>query len=297
MSEHRAAPSRRRLVLVLRIVAVVLGAALIVIAATVYFTTEHLAGQVHRYPSVFSGMDDAARPPATPALNLLLVGSYSLSGKPTTGSEAAAPDFIFGAQRSDVVMLMHIDSDHRKATVVSFPRDSWVDVPGYGKAKINAGYSYGGPALLVRTVEGLTGLRINHFAVIDFAGFRAMTDAVGGIDVTVESTTNFGSLALHAGQNHLDGTEALGYVRQREGLPGGDLDRVQRHQSALRALLRKGKSDPLVAYRFLDELTRWVTVDETMTNDELQSLAWRLGDLRLSAVTFLTAPVSGLGWA
>ncbi|HJQ44885.1 MAG TPA: LCP family protein [Amycolatopsis sp.] len=295
MAESGQAPRRRRVRLALKIVAGVLGGVLLLTVAGFYVVTEHLAGQVRRYPGVFTGLDDAARPPATSALNILLVGSDSLAGEPTTGTDATAPEYVPGAQRSDAIMLVHIDADRREASVTSFPRDSWVSVPGRGDAKINAAFSYGGPTLLVRTVEALTGLRIEHFAVIDFAGFQALTDAVGGIDVSVDQTTTFGTLVLRAGRNHLDGSQALGYVRQRKGLPEGDLDRVQRHQNALRALLSKGTTDPVQTYRFLDELTRWITVDETMTNNELRTLSWQLRDLRPNSVTFLTAPVAGLG--
>lgn len=287
--------ARRRVPLALKIVAGALGGLLVLSIGGFYLVTDHLAGQVHRYPGVFTGLDEATRPPATAALNVLLIGSDSLADEPTTGTEAAAPEYQPGAQRSDAIMLVHIDASRHEAAVISFPRDSWVNVPGHGDAKINASFSYGGPTLLVRTVEGLTGLRIGHFAVIDFAGFQALTDAVGGIDVTVDETTTFGAQILHAGRNHLDGAEALGYVRQREDLPGGDLGRVRRHQSALRALLAKGTADPLQTYRFLDELTRWITVDETMTNAELHTLTWQLRDLSPNSATFLTIPVAGLG--
>ncbi|WP_166459681.1 LCP family protein [Amycolatopsis pithecellobii] len=293
-------PHRHRLRSVVKVAAGLLIVLAVIAATGIYLTTEHLAGQIRRLPGVFSGMSDADRPPPTAALNILLVGSDSLADEPTTGTAATASGQEPGGQRSDVIMVLHVAADHRGATVVSLPRDSWVDVPGRGKTKINASYSFGGPPLLVRTVEGLTGQRIDHFAVIDFAGFQALTDAVGGIDVTVDTTTTFGAEVLHAGPNHLNGTEALGYVRQRKGLPAGDLDRVQRHQNALRALLRKAAANgflatPVQTYRFLDELTQWVTVDDTMATSSLWSLGWKSRDLSANAITFLTAPVSGLG--
>ena len=96
--------------------------------------------------------------------------------------------------------------------------------------KINAAYAFGGPSLLIRTVENLTALRIDHFAVVDFAGFRSVVDAVGGIDVGISAATNNDGVDFHQGVNHLDGTQALAYVRQRYGLADGDLDRAQRQQ-------------------------------------------------------------------
>jgi len=292
--------AHRRTILALKIAVGLLVAILGFTVAAAYVVTEHLASQVHRVPAVFAGMREADRPPATDALTFLLVGSDSLAGEPTTGSDAAAPGDVPGGQRSDMIMLLRIDAGYTSATVVSIPRDSWVAVPGHGMAKVNASYSFGGPPLLVRTVEGLTGVRVDHFAVIDFVGFKSLTDSVGGIDVNVAAPTTFGTLVLHAGRNHLDGAQALGYVRQRTGLPRGDLDRVQRHQNALRALLAKVTASGLLTtpartLGFLDELTRWITVDDSLTNGDLRTLGWELRNLRSGGITFLTVPVSGLG--
>lgn len=299
-SDPDAPRRRRRAMLALKSLVGMLVAILGLTAAAAYVVTERLAGQVERYPSVFAGIDEADRPPATDGLTFLLVGSDSLAGEPTTGRDATAPGDVRGGQRSDMIMLLRIDVGYTRATVVSIPRDSWVEVPGHGMAKVNASYASGGPPLLVRTVEGLTGIRVEHFAVIDFVGFQALTDSVGGIDVNVAAPTTFGTLSLHAGRNHLDGAQALGYVRQRTGLPRGDLDRVQRHQNALRALLVKVTaggllSDPVRTLGFLDELSRWITVDDSLTNGELRTLGWELRNLRLGGVTFLTVPVAGLG--
>ena len=291
---------RRRTKLTLKILVGMLVAILGLTTAAAYVVTEHLAGQVQRYPGVFAGMDEADRPPATDALTFLLVGSDSLTGEPTTGRDATTRGDVHGGQRSDMIMLLRIDVGFTSATVVSIPRDSWVEVPGHGMAKVNASYAFGGPPLLVRTVERLTDIRVQHFAVIDFVGFQALTDSVGGIDVNVAAPTTFGTLTLRAGRNHLDGAQALGYVRQRTGLPRGDLDRVQRHQNALRALLVKVTdggllTDPLRALGFLDELTRWITVDDSLTNGELRTLGWELRNLRHGGITFLTVPVADLG--
>lgn len=287
---------RRRAMLALKITVGLIVAILGLTTAAAYVVTERLADQVQRYPDVFSELDETERPPETEALTFLLVGSDSLAGEPTTGSEATT----VGSGRSDMIMLLRIDPGFTRATVVSIPRDSWVPVPGHGKTKINASYAVGGPSLLVRTVEDLTGIRVDHFAVIDFVGFEALTDSVGGIDVNIAERTTFGKLVLHQGRNHLDGKQALGYVRQRAGLPRGDLDRVQRHQNALRALLAKVtegglQSNPLQSLGFLNELTRWITVDDSLTNAELRSLGWEMRNLHPAGITFLTVPVAGLG--
>jgi anionic cell wall polymer biosynthesis LytR-Cps2A-Psr (LCP) family protein len=162
-------------------------------------------------------------------------------------------------------------------------------------AKVNAAYSWGGPTLMVRTVEALTGVRIDHFAVIDFTGFESLVDAVGGIDVSVA-----GADAGAVGRFHLDGRDALEYVRVRYGLPRGDLDRVRRQQNALRALHSKIASgdllaDPFAGYEFVDAVSRSVSVDDTLTDADLRSLAFGLRHLGGGGVVFTTAPVADVG--
>src|SRR6185437_9099672 len=143
---------------------------------------------------------------------------------PTTGKSAKVDTGMKAGQgRTDAIMLLHIAGDRRSATVVSIPRDSWVDIPGQGKKKINAAYAIGGPALLVRTIEQLTQIRIDHFAIIDFYGFKSIINAIGGVDVNVaRTTTDVFHDTLHKGVNHLNGQQALNYVRERHNLPGGD---------------------------------------------------------------------------
>jgi LCP family protein required for cell wall assembly len=197
-------------------------------------------------------------------------------------------------------MLARLSADRTSAAVVSIPRDSWVHVPGRGEAKINAAYAYGGPSLLVRTVEQLTQVHVDHFAVIDFAGFQAMVDAVDGIDVRVARETSHDGVVFRAGLNHLDGPQALTYVRQRYDLPEGDLDRARRQQNALRALLTRVASsgiltDPAALYAFLDATTRSVGIDDTLSNGGLRDLAFDSRGLRPSGVDFVSTPVRGLG--
>jgi len=136
--------------------------------------------------------------------------------------------------------------------------------------------------------------------VIDFAGFQSMVDSVGGIDVGIAAATSNQGVDFRRGVNHLNSAQALAYVRQRYGLPNGDLDRAHRQQNALRALLAKAASsgtlsDPIALYDLLDATSRSVGVDDTLSNDSLRSLAFGLRGLRPSAITFLNAPVAGLG--
>lgn len=284
-----------------RRVAVVLGAVVLVlvlvVVGAVFAFTESLGDNVVRVPDAFAGLDESTRPAPSEALTFLLVGTDTRSDSPTTGEDAGG---AVGGDRSDVLMLARVDPSRRAASVVSIPRDSWVDVPGHGPNKINAAYALGGPSLLIRTVEDLTGLRVDHFGVIDFAGFESMIDAVGGIDVTISESTSNDGVAFQQGLNHLDGAAALAFVRQRYDLAGGDLDRAQRQQAVLRALLGRAASgsafsNPASLLALLDAASRSVGVDDTLSNGGLRSLALEMAGLRPSAVTFVRAPVGGLG--
>lgn len=173
-------------------------------------------------------------------------------------------------------MLVQVSADRRSASVVSIPRDSWVEIPGRGRAKVIPAYSWGGPALLVGTLEELTGVRVDHLAVIDFVGFRSVVDAIGGVDVGVAAPTSSAGAAFHAGVNHLDGDAALVDVRQRHELAGGDLARAARRQNVLRAVLgRLVDVDVFRRLAFLAARTRSVSVDATLTNSGLRLLGVR----------------------
>lgn len=272
-------------------------------ALLAYIAVSQLGANPHRIPDVFRGLDPATRP-VTPAstrnsITILLAGSDIRSATPTTGSHATAPPFEPGMQRSDLLMLVHIDADWRHIPLVSIPRDSWVPVPGHGMMKINAGLSLGGPPLMIATVEHLTNVRINHYAVIEFTSFQAMVQALGDVDVAQQ--TSSGNFTFHRGLNHLSPAAALAYVRQRDGLPGGDLSRIQRQQNLMRAVFAKTATehvltDPVTLYRLLRALTRTLSVDSTFTNAQIDTLAFQLRGLRTRDVTYVTAPVSGFGW-
>jgi LCP family protein required for cell wall assembly len=283
----------------------VLSAGVLTGAGGLYVLSEHLTDNVGRTPSVFGPLDPEKRPvkppgPGGQGMTILLAGSDSLASDPAAGAGGDTHVFVPGAERSDVIMLVRLDVTRTRAAVVSIPRDSWVSVPGHGQTKINAAFSYGGPTLMVQTIEALTGVRIDHFATVDFAGFRAMVDAVGGIDVMVAAPTSTGDVHFHKGSNHLNGRETLAYVRQRYDLPRGDLDRVRRQQNVLRALMTKAAtggtlSDPVGLYHLLDAVSTSVGIDDTLDDDELRTFLYGLRSLTAGEVTFLTAPVSGLG--
>jgi LCP family protein required for cell wall assembly len=250
--------------------------------------SERLGDNVARVHNAFGALDESTRPPPTGALTFLLVGTDSRS-------ETTPAGVLLNGTNSegDVVMVAQVAPDRRSATVVSIPRDTWVDIPDRPANRIATAYSAGGPSLLIRTVEGLTDLRIDHFAVIDFAGFRSMVDAVGGIDVDVPAPVG----AFGRGVNHMDGAQALAYVRDPSGYTRGD--RARRQQNALRAILTKAASSgtltgPVQLYDFLDAASRSVGVDDTLSNDGLRAIAIKMSDLGPKDVIFLRAPVAAL---
>src|SRR3712207_5857663 len=130
-------------------------------------------------------------------------------------------------------MVARFSADRQHAQLISVPRDSWVDIPGHGMDKVNAAYAYGGPTLLIQTIEQLTDVRIDHYVAIDFQGLIQVTDDLGGVDFVVAETTSNGPYTFPAGVNHLDGDQARWYLGQRYGLPGGDFDRVRQQQQYL----------------------------------------------------------------
>jgi LCP family protein required for cell wall assembly len=213
-------------------------------------------------------------------------------GHPTAGN---LPD-----GRSDVIMIVRFSGDRKHAQVISIPRDSWVNIPGHGMNKINASYAFGGPTLLIQTVEQLTHVRIDHYAAIDFDGIIKVTDDLGGVDVYVAQTTHNGRYTFHQGLNHLNGAEAEMYLRQRYGLPGGDFDREKRHQQYLRAMFQKLFSaqtftNPGRLDAALRAVTGSVVVDDTLSNNALLSLALSMRNVTPKDVRYFTAPVLGTG--
>jgi LCP family protein required for cell wall assembly len=288
--------NRRRIVLILAAFVLVLAG---VSTTVVSQLTQSVGNNIPRLPGVFGQIPAQDRPADQAATTFLIVGTDSRSPEPTTGTDAAA-GVEPGSARSDVIMLASVSADRTSAAVVSIPRDSWVTIPGRGQNKVNAAYAFGGPTLLTRTVENLTGVRVNHFAIVDFAGFQALVDSVGGIDVQVAQTTSDHGVTFRQGMNHLDGDDALVYVRQRHGLPNGDLDRVQREQNALRAWIAKAiasgaLSNPIVTYRLLDAMKESVSVDDTLSNNGLAGLVLSVRGLGASAITYMRAPVVGFG--
>ncbi len=282
-TEQDAAPPRRRrrrwplvVAAVLALVLASAGAA----GAWLWWETDEALDSIERIPDALpTHLPVTAQPPRIEGDALV----YLLIGVDNDQAPEPGEDWPAGVARSDTMMLTQISADRETVSLVSLPRDTWTEIPGRGEAKLNAAYSWGGPALLVETVQNLTGIRIDHVAIIDWSGFRAFTDAVGGVTVDGE---------------RMDGREALDYVRERKTLPGGDLDRTRRQQNFLRALLNQTAgagtlTDPGRLTGLLGTLGDVVSVDDQLSNGDLRSLAWDLRGISGDEVNFMNAPVAG----
>ncbi|MFH5824249.1 LCP family protein [Georgenia sp. AZ-5] len=278
--------------IVLLLVAGVAGAAL--------FVQSRINAGIERIDDPFAGLTDRpAHPEPTAAgdeqpVNILILGSDSRisAGDPS--------QWQAGAQRTDAIMIAQVSGDRQNAFVMSIPRDSWVDVPGHGMNKINAAFSFGGPTLMIQTVEQLTGIPIDHFAIADFESFATLTDELGGVEITLPNGMDSGGVVLEPGTHLLDGEQALAYARQRYDVPGGDFGRVQRQQNWIRGIMQAAfredvLTDPGRLMSFLQSVTRTVAVDDGFTIGDMTSLALSMRDIRPPDVTFMTAPNAGTG--
>lgn len=229
-----------------------------------------------------------------PAVNILVLGTDSR----TSASDPS--QWKEGAQRTDAIMIVQVSGDRKTVSVMSIPRDSWVEIPGHGQGKINAAYSYGGPSLTIHTVENLTGIHIDHFAVANFESFVALTDEIGGVRVNLKTPQTLAGKELGAGAQVLNGQQALAYTRERSSLPNGDFDRVKRQQTWMRSIVSRvltngTLSSPTALYSFLKTASRTVAVDESFTLNQMQSLALETRHLHSNDIAFMTVPTAGTG--
>jgi len=284
---------RRPLLAKLLVGALVLGIVLAGAGVGAFFLYQRdLNNNIGRIGNPFTSLPPAGRPKAAPpgAMNILLLGSDNRIS-------SAPGDWAHGAQSTDAIMIAHVPANRAQVTVTSIPRDSLVTVPNHGKNKLNASFALGGPSLMVQTVENLTGIRIDHVVILDFAGFKDITDELGGVQVVVPRTTGSGASSVTSGSQLMDGATALNYVRQRQDLPGGDLARVRRQQNWIRAVtlktLDKGTlTSPHKLTSVLGSLTSSVAADDDFTISRMRSLAISLRGVRSNNLTFLTAPVA-----
>jgi LCP family protein required for cell wall assembly len=300
-AEQSKTPRRRRgkfVLIVLGVLALLAGGG----AAAAGWYVRSVDGDISRIEA-FGEVPQEARPPkeevAGDALNFLMLGSDTRDPSSTGGS------------RSDTIIVLHLPKDRSSAQLVSIPRDTWVHIPrskdgkhGNTDAKINAAFAWGGAPLMVQTVEAYTGVRIDHVVMVDFAGFKEIVDALGGVEVDVEqSFTSTHSLSASSvrrfekGPQTMDGATALDYARERYAFKDGDFARIRHQQQVIKAILSKASSggiltNPARLNSFLRATADSVAVDDTL---KLVGMASDLRHLRGENLTFYTSPTTGTG--
>ncbi|MFJ2606165.1 LCP family protein [Streptomyces sp. NPDC091279] len=239
--------------------------------------------------------------------NILVLGSDSRSG--TNKKLGGGADD--GSARSDTAMVIHVYKGHKKASVVSIPRDTLIDRPACTDAEgtthdaatdvmFNSAYSTGGATCAVKTVESLSGVRMDHYLEVDFSGFQKLIDELGGVDVTTTRSIKDpdSHLDLTPGTHTLDGEQALGLVRTRHGVgDGSDLGRIQLQQAFVKALVKQVKdvgvlTSPKKLYDLADTATKTVTTDSGLGSvNSLASFAEGLKSISPQHMSMVTMPV------
>lgn len=282
---RNAAALLRRTVALITVLAVVIVVASLGIAVWAEASLNRIA--------VFSDYD--GRPVAAAGTNWLLVGSDSRENLTEQQQAELTTGGDLGSGRTDTILLVHLPGllSGGPATMVSIPRDSYVDIPGYGMDKINAAFAAGGASLLAQTVEQATGLRLDHYTEIGFAGFGGVVDALGGVTLCPAEPINdpLAGIDLPAGCQVLDGPNALGYVRSR-ATPRADLDRMLHQREFMAALLQRASSpavwlNPWRWYAVPHAAISAVAVDAGAHVWNLARLAWALH----GSTTTVTVPI------
>jgi LCP family protein required for cell wall assembly len=242
--------------------------------------------------------------------NYLIIGSdtrafvKSKSDAQHFGSAAAQ-----AGQRSDTMMVAHIDPGKHTGVLVSFPRDLWVPIPGHGTAKINAAFAFGGPQLAIQTIKQDFNIPISHYLEVDFAGFRDIVDAIGSVPIyfpTPARDHNTGLSILTPGCKNLSGTQALAYVRSRyyeyyanghwQYDPTSDLGRIRRQQYFIRSLSRAAIhsvfSHPLSVGKVVDKAVASLTRDKELNASDLRKLVLAFRSTDPNAFPMYTLPAT-----
>ena len=280
-----AGPRKSRARLVRRIVVVLIAALLAFYVITPIWAWSHV-GRVKAEQSSA----------ATSGKNFLVVGSdkrsdLSAAERKKLGTGTAA------GQRTDSIMLLHMPADG-KPTLVSLPRDSYVSIPGHGRNKINAAFAFGGPTLLVKTVELATGLHVDGYIEVGFGGFVDVVDSVGGVSMCLAKPMKDkdAHINLEAGCQELDGTQALGFVRARHSQAKGDLDRVDHQRQLLAAITQKALSPatllPWRYYGLFSSGANSLSIGEKTSLPDMVSFAKGMKAVSSGSGTTTTVPIA-----
>lgn len=304
--EQAPAPARRRLRW-LRVLALCTAVLVLALAGGTWYLYQKLNGNITTDTVTETELraHEAERPTEGPtsAENILLIGSDNRGD----GNQQYGQDS--GTQRSDTTILLHLAADRSSATAMSIPRDLMAHVPSCRRPdgstvparfeQFNWAFEQAGAACTIRTVENMTGVRIDHHLIVDFKGFKNMVNAVDGVDVCLAQPIHDAKahLDLPAGRQRLSGEKALGFVRARYSIgDGSDTGRMDRQQDFLASLLKKVHSNgvllnPLKLYPLLNAATSSLTADPGLDSlDELYGLAHSLQRIPTGAVRFLTLP-------
>ncbi len=222
----------------------------------------------------------------TPGSVTLLVGTDARGGDPAEGS------------RTDTIMLL-VDPFFGPPTLVSVPRDSWVDIPGRGMGKINASFAVGGPALLIETIEQNTGLHVDHYVEVGFEGIVWLTDAVGGLRLCIDYDVNDvnSGLVMNAGCSVLEGQQALAFTRMRYADPKGDLGRIERQQQWISTFVTtvlkpQNLLNPFKMIDVMDAAADALTVDEDTGVVNMTRMGWGMMQVARGNGEVTTVPIA-----
>ncbi len=279
-----------------RVVAGIAVGLVLTAVAVVGTTTARVGAAIERIERVPDAFPAESTRPAPHPVGTVAPRNYLLLGSDSRG-EVGSPLTSLG-DRADAILLVHVPADRETVQVISIMRDSWVDIPGVGMAKINAALAYGGVPLMVQVVESLVGQRIDDVAIVDFAGFAALTDAVGG--VTVQNDVAFSVLDAHFAQGAitLTGADALPYVRERYAFPDGDYQRVRNQQAYLRGLLAailqpSTLANPWAVAGLVDAMSPYLAATDGLSAQAAVQLAAELASAGTPEVSTFTLPTAG----
>jgi LCP family protein required for cell wall assembly len=289
LAAHIAASRHARFQRALALVTSALSALVLLTAGSGWLLAGYVSSHLGRVNA------DTAGAPDSGPLNILLAGVDIRAGLTGHQQRILHVGHVNG-HNSDTLMLVHITADHRTIEVISLPRDSWVRIPGHGMNKINAAIGLGGPPLMVKTVESMTGLTINDFVEVNFLGFVKIIDSLGGVDICLPFAVDdpYSGLHLPAGRHHVDGITALQFARDRHSFALSDLTRIADQQQLISSVIAEATgsgtlTDPVRFARFLSAATSAIRVDRQLN---VTALAGQLRFVRPGAVSFTTVPLA-----